>query len=101
MTRCPGVGFTVFGEAERDEETEGWNADETVKPMKIVGNNPDTAGQFSIGMRTTGSHEKFMLANTKSVDRVAAVGSCNWLRSPFATRRFSCCGAAKRAPVTR
>ena len=34
-------------------------------------------------MRTTGSHAKIVLADTSDGGWVAAVGSCNWISSPF------------------
>lgn len=78
-----GVEITVFWGAEYDEETEERNADEAGKIMELVAANRDMAGRFRINMRTTGSHAKVMLADTKFGDWVAAVGSCNWLKSPF------------------
>jgi cardiolipin synthase len=78
-----GVEFSVFWGAEYDEETEVRNAEEAAKIMKLVAADRDMAGRFRINMRTTGSHAKIMLADTKSGDWVAAVGSCNWLKSPF------------------
>lgn len=78
-----GVEITVFWGAEYDEETEERNADEAAKIMELVAANRDMAGRFRINMRTTGSHAKLMLADTKFGDWVAAVGSCNWLKSPF------------------
>jgi cardiolipin synthase A/B len=78
-----GVEFSVFWGAEYDDETESRNADEAAKIMRIVGENPDTANRFRIDMRTTGSHAKILLADTITGDWVAAIGSCNWLKSPF------------------
>lgn len=78
-----GVEFSVFWGAEYDDETEERNADEAAKIMELVAADRDMAGRFRINMRTTGSHAKIMLADTKSGDWVAAVGSCNWLKSPF------------------
>jgi cardiolipin synthase len=78
-----GVDFNIFWGAEKDDATESRNAEEAAKIMKLVSANPDTAGRFRVDMRTTGSHAKIMLADTKSGDWVAAIGSCNWLKSPF------------------
>lgn len=78
-----GVEFSVFWGAEYDDETEIRNTEEAAKIMQLVAADPDMAGRFRINMRTTGSHAKIMLADTKSGDWVAAVGSCNWLKSLF------------------
>jgi cardiolipin synthase len=78
-----GVEISVFWGAEYDDETENRNAEEAAKIMRLVAANPDTVGRFRIDMRTTGSHAKIMLADNKSGDWIAAIGSCNWLKSPF------------------
>jgi hypothetical protein len=78
-----GVEFSVFWGAEYDEETENRNADEAWKIMEMVGQHPDTAGRVHVDMRTMGSHAKLALVDTPSGDWIAAVSSCNWLKSPF------------------
>jgi cardiolipin synthase len=50
--------------------------------MKLVSAERDVARRFRIDMRTTGSHAKIMLADSRSGDWLAAIGSCNWLKSP-------------------
>jgi phosphatidylserine/phosphatidylglycerophosphate/cardiolipin synthase-like enzyme len=78
-----GVEFTIFWGAEYDDDTESRNAEEASKIMKLVSAERDVAGRFRIDMRTTGSHAKIMLADSRSGDWLAAIGSCNWLKSPF------------------
>jgi cardiolipin synthase len=78
-----GVEFSVFWGAEYDEDTEVRNSEEAAKIMERVAADRDMAGRFRINMRTTGSHAKIMLADTASGDWVAAIGSCNWMKSPF------------------
>ena len=78
-----GVRFSVFWGAEYDEETETRNAAEAAKIMEMVSKDADIAGRFVVDMRTTGSHAKVMLVDTPSGEWLAAVSSCNWLKSPF------------------
>lgn len=78
-----GVEFTIFWGAEYDDDTESRNAEEASKIMKLVSADRDMAGRFRIDMRTTGSHAKIMLADSGSGEWVAAIGSCNWMKSPF------------------
>jgi cardiolipin synthase A/B len=54
----------------------------------MVRNDPDIRPGFRVHMRTTSSHAKFVFLDTEHGWR-AAVGSCNWLWSPFRSVEIS------------
>lgn len=78
-----GVTFNLLWGAEVLGEIEDKNAASAVEIAKIVRGDKDLAGKFNIQLRSTGSHSKLLLADTTEGDWIAAVGSCNWLSSPF------------------
>jgi phosphatidylserine/phosphatidylglycerophosphate/cardiolipin synthase-like enzyme len=59
------------------------NATAAVEIAKMVRQDRDVYRRFHTHMRSTGSHAKVLLADTVDGDWIAAVGSCNWLSSPF------------------
>ncbi len=73
----------LWGAADVDGEQEIKNSAEAVRIANIVREDRDLARQFRIHMRSTGSHAKLLLADTSDGGWIAAVGSCNWLSSPF------------------
>jgi cardiolipin synthase A/B len=77
-----GVTIDLLWGAERDEETEKRNSKAAAAIAGIVRNDPDIRRRFNVHTRTTGSHAKFAFLDTEDGWR-AAVGSCNWLSSPF------------------
>ena len=83
-----GVRFDLLWGAESREEKENRNATAAMEIARLVRQDRDTNGQFEVHMRTTGSHAKFMLLDTED-GWVAAVGSCNWLSSPFQSVELS------------
>ena len=78
-----GVEFDLLWGAEKDEETEKRNFNAASEIAKLVRADPITRGKFRVHMRTTSSHAKLILLDTAEDGWVAAVGSCNWLSSPF------------------
>lgn len=78
-----GVRFDLLWGAEKDEETESRNGTEAAKIASLVRSDRDLAGRFVIHVRTTGSHAKLILVDTPEAGWIAAVGSCNWMSSPF------------------
>jgi len=50
---------------------------------RLIREDRDLRGRFTVHMRTTGSHAKLVLVDTAEDGWIAAVGSCNWLSSPF------------------
>jgi hypothetical protein len=78
-----GVQFDLLWGAEKDDETELRNAEAASKIATLVREDPDMRGRIRVHMRTTGSHAKIILVDTAEVGWIAAVGSCNWLSSPF------------------
>jgi phosphatidylserine/phosphatidylglycerophosphate/cardiolipin synthase-like enzyme len=78
-----GVRFDLLWGAEKDEETERRNAAAASEIARLVRDDRDLRGRFRVHMRTTGSHAKLILLDTTENGWVAAIGSCNWLSSPF------------------
>jgi phospholipase D-like protein len=84
-----GVQFDLLWGAERDEETEKRNSVAASEIAKLVREDPVTKGKFTVHMRSTGSHAKLILFDTADDGWIAAVGSCNWLSSPFQSVELS------------
>jgi hypothetical protein len=78
-----GITFDLLWGAEKDEETEQRNATQALQIADAVRDDPDLRDRFRIHMRSTGSHAKLILIDTPHDGWIAAVGSCNWLSSPF------------------
>ena len=78
-----GVAFDLLWGAETLDEEETRNSAAAVEIAKTIRNDRDLARKFRVHMRSTRSHAKLLLVDTADGDWVAAVGSCNWLSSPF------------------
>lgn len=78
-----GVSFDLLWGADNLDEEETHNTAEAVEIAKIVRDDRDLARRFRVHMRSTRSHAKLLLADTEDGGWIAAVGSCNWLSSPF------------------
>lgn len=80
-----GVTFDLLWGAETldAEEEENRNGASAVEIAKVVREDRDVSRRFRVHMRSTGSHAKILLVDTVEGDWTAAVGSCNWLSSPF------------------
>lgn len=78
-----GVTFDLFWGAEKDDETERRNASAAIQIANMIRADRDIRGRFRIHMQTTGSHAKLILLDTAHDGWIGAVGSCNWLSSPF------------------
>lgn len=79
-----GVTFDLLWGAESlTEGEENKNALSAVEIARMVREDRDIGRRFRVHMKTTGSHAKLLLADNAEGDWVAAVGSCNWLSSPF------------------
>ena len=80
-----GVTFDLLWGAESldEEEEENRNSREAVEIAKIIRGDRDLMRGFRVHMRSTGSHAKLLLVDTQDGGWIAAVGSCNWLSSPF------------------
>lgn len=83
-----GVTIDLLWGAERDEDTEERAAKAAAEIAKIARKDPEIRSQFKVHMRTTGSHAKFIFLDTDN-GWLAAVGSCNWLCSPFRSVELS------------
>jgi cardiolipin synthase A/B len=77
-----GVTIDLLWGAERNEEAEERTAAAAAAIARIVREDPVLRGRFRVHMRTTGSHAKLLFLDTEE-GWIAAVGSCNWLWSPF------------------
>lgn len=84
-----GVKFDLLWGAEKDDETEEKNATAASDIAKFIRDDPAMKGRFSVRMKSTGSHAKIILHDTAEDGWIAAVGSCNWLSSPFQSVELS------------
>lgn len=79
-----GVTFDLLWGAEKlGEDEESKNALNAVEIARLVREAPDIGRRFRVHMKSTGSHAKLLLADDDEDDWVAAIGSCNWLSTPF------------------
>ncbi len=78
-----GVTFDMLWGAESLDDEETRNSASAVEIAKMVRDDRDVARRFRVHMRSTGSHAKILLADTAEGDWIAAIGSCNWLSTPF------------------
>lgn len=84
-----GVQFDLLWGAEKDDETEKKNSTAASDIAKLVREDPAMKGRFRVRMKSTGSHAKVVLYDTADDGWIAAVGSCNWLSSPFQSVELS------------
>lgn len=78
-----GVTFDLLWGADEDEGGERRNHTAATEIARLVREDKDLRGRFKVHMRSTGSHAKLLLCDTADGSWVAAMGSCNWLSSPF------------------
>jgi cardiolipin synthase A/B len=83
-----GVTIDLMWGAEKDEETEQRNATAAAAIARLVREDASTRGRVRVHMRSTGSHAKVVFLDTEE-GWLAAVGSCNWLSSPFQSVELS------------
>ena len=85
-----GVSFDLlWGAEDLEAEEDTRNGAAAVEIARIVREDRDIARRFRIHMRSTGSHAKLILTDTPEGDWNAAVGSCNWVSSPFRAVEFT------------
>lgn len=77
-----GVTFDLLWGAKADEDTEKRSCKAATVIARIVRDDEVMHGRVRVHMRTTGSHAKLILLDAGD-GWLAAVGSCNWLSSPF------------------
>jgi cardiolipin synthase len=83
-TACArGVKLDLLWGAEVEDPVAGKNAAAARLIAATVAADTILRDRFRVRMRTTGSHAKIVLADTSDGGWVAAVGSCNWMSSPF------------------
>lgn len=78
-----GVTFDLLWGADEDEGGERRNHAAATEIARLVREDNDLRGRFKVHTRSTGSHAKFLLCDIPEGNWIAAVGSCNWLSSPF------------------
>jgi cardiolipin synthase len=83
-----GVTFDLLWGAEEDEDTEKRNSKAATEIARIVRDDPVMHGRVRVHMRSTGSHAKLILLDTND-GWLGAIGSCNWLSSPFQSVELS------------
>jgi phosphatidylserine/phosphatidylglycerophosphate/cardiolipin synthase-like enzyme len=83
-----GVTFDLLWGTERDEDSQNRTAAAASQISRDVQADPVLRGRFRVHMGTTGSHAKFLFIDTKD-GWLGAVGSCNWIWSPFKSVELS------------
>ena len=78
-----GVRVDLLWGAEAEDAETGRNIAAAKAIAKEVELDPVLRGAMAVRMRTTGSHAKIVLADRPDRGWIAAVGSYNWLASPF------------------
>ncbi len=78
-----GLAVDVLWGAEADDEHENQSGVAAAEIMSLVRADPNASGRIKVRMRSTGSHAKMMMYDTRAGDWVGVVGSCNWFSSPF------------------
>jgi cardiolipin synthase len=78
-----GVRVELLWGAEAEDAETGRNVAAAKMIAQEVELDPVLRGSLAVRMRTTGSHAKIVLADRPDGGWIAAVGSCNWLASPF------------------
>lgn len=76
-----GVQFDLLWGADREAEARNFIAAGEI--ASLIRADAILRRGVKLHMRSTGSHAKILLADTQDERWVAAVGSCNWLSSPF------------------
>lgn len=88
-----GVTVDILWGADEDDEDEdeavGKNAHAASEIMRLIREDKDLHSKVKVHMVSTGSHSKFLIADTQEDEWVAVVGSCNWLSSPFQSVELS------------
>lgn len=77
------VRIDILWGAAHDEETEIRYEKVAKEIARLVRDDPVLEGRVKVGMQSTGSHAKIILTDTLDGDWIAAVGSCNWLKTGF------------------
>lgn len=72
----------LWGAARGEEERQRYVAIATGLAT-LARDDAQLARGLCVGLQSTGSHAKLVLADTRGGTWRAAVGSCNWLKSPF------------------
>jgi cardiolipin synthase A/B len=78
-----GVAIDVLWGAEADDETERKNHAAAIEIMNRARRHSATRGLVRVSRESTGSHAKLLLLDVADGSWIGAVGSCNWLSSPF------------------
>lgn len=77
------VRIDILWGAAHDDETKIRYAEVAKDIARLIREDPVLERRVRIGLQSTGSHSKIILADTMGGDWIAAVSSCNWLRTKF------------------
>lgn len=83
MACARGVKVELLWGAEAEDAERGRNIVAAKAIAEEAATDPVLRGGLTVRMRTTGSHAKIILADRSDGSWIAAVGSCNWMSSPF------------------
>jgi cardiolipin synthase len=84
-----GVKTDILWGADSNEDTRQRNAIAASNIAALIRADPVMRGNVIVHPRTTGSHTKLILVDSRSGKWTSAVGSCNWLFSPFKSVELS------------
>jgi cardiolipin synthase A/B len=83
------VTVDIMWGIESNRDLERRNHLAILEIAEIVNNDPVMRDRVRVHLERTGSHAKVILADTRDGRWIAAVGSCNWLYSPFKSIELS------------
>jgi hypothetical protein len=78
-----GITVDLLWGAEAEDPESDRNLAAAKLIAQTVAEDPVLRGGVRMRLRTTGSHAKIVVADQADGSWIAAVGSCNWLASPF------------------
>jgi hypothetical protein len=78
----------LWGAAHGEENKERYSRT-AMELAELVRADRLLCGRLRIGLQSTGSHCKILLADIQDGSRQAVLGSCNWLKSPFQSVEIS------------
>lgn len=77
------VAIDILWGAAHGEDEKNRYGETASRLAALARNDPVLRGRLHVALQSTGSHAKLLLLDTLDGEWIAAVSSCNWLKSPF------------------
>lgn len=77
------VTFDILWGAAHGDDAKVRYGEMALRLAELVRLDPVLRRRVRVGLRSTGSHAKLMLLDTRDGEWIGTVSSCNWLKSPF------------------